>query len=183
MFTFLTPSMLPKLTRLHEAAEEQSVVYCLVTNHLEKIDDAAIREGRFDQRIGIYHPDLLSRAGSLRRVRLQRRSGQGEFDEQADERWLRDSLVASAGLSVQRFSKRWLRKSDPSSEATVPDRAELLKWKRDPYAARLLKWEIDLQQADVAKLSSVLKSAPENGPSEDHVAWFRNLPGSGQEHA
>jgi adenylate kinase family enzyme len=65
IFTFLTPGMLPKLKTLYESAKRQAMAYCLVTNHYEKLDEAAIRRGRFDDHIAIYHPDFLSRAGAL----------------------------------------------------------------------------------------------------------------------
>jgi hypothetical protein len=62
---FLVTGMLPKLVSLHDAAEKQSLVYGLATNHLEEIDDAAKRGGRFDVRQPIYNPDPLSRAGTF----------------------------------------------------------------------------------------------------------------------
>jgi hypothetical protein len=65
MLKFLVTGMLPKLVTLHDAAERQSLVYCLATNHLEQIDDAAKRGGRFDVRQPIYKPDPLSRAGTF----------------------------------------------------------------------------------------------------------------------
>ncbi len=64
-FSFLTPGMLPKLKDLHESAARRSVSYVLITNLIGKLDDAAIREGRFDAKVGIYPPDLLSRSGRL----------------------------------------------------------------------------------------------------------------------
>ncbi len=64
-FSFLTPGMLPKLKALHKAAKRRSVAYVLNTNLIGKLDDAAIREGRFDAKVGIYPPDVLSRAGRL----------------------------------------------------------------------------------------------------------------------
>ena len=64
-FSFLTPGMLPKLKALHKAAKRRSVTYVLNTNHIGKLDDAAIRGGRFDAKIGVYPPDVLSRAGRL----------------------------------------------------------------------------------------------------------------------
>jgi len=64
-FSFLTPGMLPKLKALHEAAKRRSVAYVLNTNLIGKLDDAAIRGGRFDRKVGIYPPDILSRAGRL----------------------------------------------------------------------------------------------------------------------
>lgn len=64
-FQFLTPGMLPKFTTLHRSAKKGRVVYALATNYIESLDRAAIREGRFDHRIGIFPPDVLSRAGRL----------------------------------------------------------------------------------------------------------------------
>lgn len=63
VFSFLTPGMLPKLKTLHDNAEKRSVAYVLITNLIGSLDEAAIRKGRFDERIGIYPPDLLSRVG------------------------------------------------------------------------------------------------------------------------
>jgi len=62
---FLVTGMLPKLVKLHDAAKNQSLVYCLATNHLEEIDGAAKRVGRFDIHIPVYNPDPLSRAGAF----------------------------------------------------------------------------------------------------------------------
>ncbi len=64
-FAFLTPGMLPKLKALNESAKKRNTAYCLITNRIGTLDSAAIRSGRFDQRIGVYPPDLLSRAGRL----------------------------------------------------------------------------------------------------------------------
>lgn len=64
-FSFLTPGMLPKLKALHKSAKRRSVAYVLNTNLIGKLDDAAIRGGRFDAKVGIYPPDVLSRAGRL----------------------------------------------------------------------------------------------------------------------
>jgi hypothetical protein len=66
VFSFLTPGMLPKLKNLYERAKERSTAYVLITNLIGKLDDAAIREGRFDVHLGIYPPDLLSRYGRLK---------------------------------------------------------------------------------------------------------------------
>ena len=63
VFSFLTPGMLPKLKALHDQAEKRSVAYVLVTNLIGELDEAAVRKGRFDERLGIYPPDLLSRVG------------------------------------------------------------------------------------------------------------------------
>ena len=65
IFEFLTPGMLPKLKKLHESAEERRAAYVLATNMVGDLDEAAIRDGRFDAKLGIYPPDLMSRTGRL----------------------------------------------------------------------------------------------------------------------
>lgn len=68
---FLLAGLLPQLVKLHDVARRQSVVYCLATNFIDEIDDAAIRRGRFDHWLPVYNPDPLSRAATLF-FRLQR---------------------------------------------------------------------------------------------------------------
>lgn len=105
VFSFLTPGMLPKLKKLHERAEKRAVAYVLVTNIIAKLDDAAIREGRFDLRMGIYPPDVLSRYGRLRDVarRYARANGRPE-DTPADDRiW--DVVRTSGGGSMTTMGK------------------------------------------------------------------------------
>lgn len=65
VFTFVTPGMLPKLKDLHRWAEKRACAYALSTNLIGGLDDAAVREGRFDKKIGVYPPDPVSRAGRL----------------------------------------------------------------------------------------------------------------------
>lgn len=89
IFTFLTPGMLPKLKKLYESAKRQGIAYCLVTNHYEKLDEAAIRRGRFDDHIAIYHPDFLSRAGAL----LDNLHTRREADDWSDEQQARFEQV------------------------------------------------------------------------------------------
>jgi hypothetical protein len=64
-FTFLTPGMLPKLKDLRRCAAKRSCAFVLSTNLIGGLDPAAVREGRFDKKVGIYPPDPLSRAGRL----------------------------------------------------------------------------------------------------------------------
>lgn len=74
-FELLRRGMLPKLSRLYEAAKTQSLVYCLATNFLAKIDPAAKRLRRFDLHMSVYAADPLSRAGLLlyRLYRIERK--------------------------------------------------------------------------------------------------------------
>src|SRR5438067_795236 len=57
--------MLPKLKALNDAAGKRRIAYVLTTNLIGDLDDAAIRDGRFDFKLGIYPPDVLSRAGRI----------------------------------------------------------------------------------------------------------------------
>jgi hypothetical protein len=65
IFAFLTPSMLPKLKKLYDAAKKRRIAYALITNVIRELDPAAIRSGRFDANIGVYPPDMVSRFGRL----------------------------------------------------------------------------------------------------------------------
>jgi hypothetical protein len=65
VFSFLTPGMLPKLKTLNKLAKRRSVSYALITNLIGTLDEASVRSGRFDSKLGIYPPDPLSRAGYL----------------------------------------------------------------------------------------------------------------------
>ncbi|WP_433705934.1 ATP-binding protein [Paraburkholderia sacchari] len=67
-YTFVTPGMLPKLKALQESAKERSFAYALITNLVGTLDLPAIRKGRFDEVVGVYPPDPLSRAGHFARV-------------------------------------------------------------------------------------------------------------------
>ncbi|RAR52257.1 ATPase family protein associated with various cellular activities (AAA) [Paraburkholderia unamae] len=67
-YTFVTPGMLPKLKGLQESAVERRFVYALITNLVGTLDLPAIRKGRFDEVVGVYPPDPLSRAGYFARI-------------------------------------------------------------------------------------------------------------------
>lgn len=119
IFTFLTPGMLPKITKLYEAAKEQGVAYCLVTNHYQKLDEAAIRHGRFDEHIVIYHPDFLSRAGML----LDRLKNHSEATElSAEQRRRFDEVIKwTARANVEDLAKdsfRVTKKDKPLTPGT-----------------------------------------------------------------
>ncbi|QDU65101.1 ATP-binding protein [Engelhardtia mirabilis] len=98
--SFLTGNMLPRLSRLHEAARRRSFAYLLATNYLELLDDAAIRPGRFDRRVGIYNPDLASR---MCRVVSQLKTAINDPDIELSDGWSERAaraVVATRGLSL-----------------------------------------------------------------------------------
>lgn len=88
VFSFLTPGMLPKLKELNGRAKKRRVAYVLATNLIGCLDEAAVREGRFDEKKGIYPPDILSRVG-----RFVNQAGKVKelkiVDEWDEKRWQR----------------------------------------------------------------------------------------------
>jgi hypothetical protein len=57
----LPGSMLPRFSALNSAAKKNRMAYVLTTNYVERIDAAALRVGRFDERKFVYYPDAASR--------------------------------------------------------------------------------------------------------------------------
>lgn len=91
VFTFVTPGMLPKLKDLHRCAEKRACAYVLSTNLIGGLDDAAVREGRFDKKIGIYSPDPISRAGRLL----------NQMDCYLEKKGVKEKLKRPAGLKTR----------------------------------------------------------------------------------
>ena len=112
IFQFLTPGMLPKLKNLNESAERQRVVFVLSTNVIGGLDEAATREGRFDEKIGVYPPDALSRAGRL----YSELSKIHKTIDAAQENRISLVVRESGGCSMNRLGKPgWFtRRRDPA---------------------------------------------------------------------
>ncbi|MET4323801.1 SpoVK/Ycf46/Vps4 family AAA+-type ATPase [Bradyrhizobium sp. RT5a] len=81
---FLTPGMLPKLKSLNEASKEQRISFVLATNFVDRLDAAVTRGGRFDDRHGIYPPDVVSRLGRLL-DQLKRRNLRSDSENKIDD--------------------------------------------------------------------------------------------------
>jgi ATPase family protein associated with various cellular activities (AAA) len=108
IFSFLTPGMLPKLKTLNDRAKDRSTAYVLITNLVGTLDEAAIRTGRFDRRIGIYPPDPLSRYGHF----MMLCGKQGQRAERLDPHDSRvaEVLARTAGLSMTALMTRgWFK--------------------------------------------------------------------------
>jgi hypothetical protein len=103
VYSFLTPGMLPKLKDLNSAAKRRRSSFVLITNRIGTIDEAAIRDGRFDFKIGVYPPDLLSRAGRVIEVC-------GEGDEKIHkvnrEERLVETINSTSGLGMTFLAKK-----------------------------------------------------------------------------
>ena len=120
-FKFLVTGMLPKLTRLNEVAKDQAIVYCLATNHLVEVDDAAKRAGRFDLHIPIYNPDPISRVGSFL-SRLMSSLQEHEIKEwpsllEDPSFWLRvkTTICETKEVSAQSLAKTYFAKKGDTS--------------------------------------------------------------------
>jgi hypothetical protein len=114
VFSFLTPGMLPKLKTLYEKARSHSVSYVLITNLVGKLDDAAIRSGRFDMHLGVFPPDLLSRYGQLlRAIATFEASGQAPPRHRSHGARFREVVKATAGGSMNTLGKKgWFNAPD-----------------------------------------------------------------------
>ncbi len=125
IFELLTPGMLPKLERLHDAAREQRVAYVLATNLVGSLDSAAIRDGRFDEKVGVYPPDLTSRLGRLLFVKQPRSLEQ-------EQRLLRVCALAHDSPMSTLGRKGWFTADahprDGSGQAYIDDEARSPHW-------------------------------------------------------
>ena len=106
VFSFLTPGMLPKLKNLTRSAGGRRVAYFLITNMIGKLDPAAVRTGRFDSRIGIYPPDLLSRVGQLVTEFLRYCDGKDLTPPRDFEERLSEVIRKTAGLPMEFLARR-----------------------------------------------------------------------------
>ena len=111
---FLTPGMLPKLKALHDASKTGRMSYVLATNYLDRIDGAVTREGRFDQKCGIFPPDVVSRLGRLR-------DQLGVFLKKRREDYSKDRKALEAQLSA--------RPLDPTRKSEIEKALEELQQK------------------------------------------------------
>ena len=106
VFSFVTPGMLPKLKNLNQKAKQQQLVYALNTNRIGVLDEAAIRSGRFDFKIGVFPPDFVSRAGAI--VRQIRDACKKGFDTKEISKVIpirtAEIVASSAGMGMTAFA-------------------------------------------------------------------------------
>jgi SpoVK/Ycf46/Vps4 family AAA+-type ATPase len=119
IFTFLTPGMLPKITKLYEAAKKQGIAYCLVTNHYQKLDEAAIRRERFDEHIVINHPDVLSRAGMFL-DRLRKFKGDTGLGDEGRRRRFDDVIRSTGRDTIQDLATVLFKVPEKEGEDLIP---------------------------------------------------------------
>ena len=123
VFTFLTPGMLPKLKDLHRLAERRCCAYALVTNLIGSLDEAAVRDGRFDKKVGVYPPDALSRTGrflSQTDMFLDRKEAKdmGVIKPRDVSRRVLDIVKNTSGGAMETLGKpEWMTAPDPKGVA------------------------------------------------------------------
>ncbi|HEX8395914.1 MAG TPA: ATP-binding protein [Pyrinomonadaceae bacterium] len=116
-FRFVLGGMLPKFGKLHDVAKKQSLVYCLGTNVLKDIDEAAKRPGRFDKQFPVYKPDTLSRAGTLfyrlgqmRKSKLNNKQLKGSISTQI--RRFSEAVAFTADKNAEQISRKFFNPKD-----------------------------------------------------------------------
>ncbi|HEY7307832.1 MAG TPA: ATP-binding protein [Gemmataceae bacterium] len=202
---FVTPGMLPKLKKLYDRAKDRRTAFILSTNLIGGLDPAAIREGRFDVKVGIYPPDVISRTG-----RLWMELAKMKEETKADPKRLNEVVAQSAGLAMgflakrDRFtrSKKDGPKEDspiyyilhgkgnltwPNPEKKPPDNpmtdysGQPKNWKLNPMGLRDWKeWKLvafldEKSKGDLAVLEHMIDKASKNKGLED-LAWVLNKP-------
>ena len=130
---FVTPGMLPKLKNLNQNAGDQRVAFALSTNLIGDLDDAAVREGRFDEKFGLYPPDALSRVGQLWKVRS---AMEPALDPVITAVRIAKVVIESMGSPMERLGRpswftaprKGVRPDTPISYILNGDETERIKW-------------------------------------------------------
>lgn len=121
VFDFLTPGLLPKLKKLHDSAKDQQVSYVLATNFVDRLDPAAVRQGRFDDKHGVYPPDVVSRVGRLLdQFQSWAKKRSIDFNNDRRERLL-EAARQTAGAPMEKLGKPgwYTAPAGDSSERTL----------------------------------------------------------------
>jgi hypothetical protein len=171
IFQFLTPGMLPKLKKLYEAAKDQKIAFVLSTNLVGGLDSAAIREGRFDAKIGVYPPDALSRVGQFCDLLGKKRIP-------IDPKRFEKVIEETAGRGMNSLAKRgWflVPEDEPASGTPIKylsDGIELRKW---PQAEKELPIAYDTDYPPRKRANDGGMSANSSFPNKfakiDWKAW------------
>jgi hypothetical protein len=147
--------LLPKLVKLHDVALTQGLVYFLATNYRKRLDDAAIRRGRFDIHLPVFHPDPLSRTATLfyrlERVRAAaRRKGCEDAKAWTGDAWQLDSSAAVRLLEII------AREANTSATALAQDVFRLPPWILNSEQEWPNEWKKDLPV-----FTYILENAPD----------------------
>lgn len=108
-FSFLTPGLLPRLKALNNQAKRRKVAFALATNHIGALDEAAIRSGRFDKKVAIFHPDPVSRAGYLWRAWTRSKVDHSDSSSKPFDKRFLEILQRTGNVSVSDLARKgWL---------------------------------------------------------------------------
>ena len=169
IFQFLTPGMLPKLKKLHDEAREQRTVFVLSTNLIGGLDAAAIREGRFDRKIGIYPPDALSRMGRLLMVWHAMGKSSRPASSRALGKRLERVLSAASGRGMNALGKPgWF--TQPARNR--PEQGTPLNFLLHPHAP--VRWPDPEKDLPASPHQDYQSAGVANAPAEKGRSSFPN---------
>ena len=158
-FKFILNGMLPKLLKLNDAAKKQSFIYCLATNHLEEMGDAAKRPGRFDYQIPVYHSCALSRAGAFlyRFSQLKKEKYPLKLEEEQAKRFIKAVVITRAEPSSDLARRFFKIIKDEKSDGARSD-SEFFEY--------VLSGTVDIKYTD-QQVEEIIKEAKTNFEDEE----------------
>ena len=172
-FDALTNTMLTLLSGLDEAAKERRTVYALATNYYDRLDEAAVREQRFDGAIGVYPPDPPSR---IVRLLFQLSEWVVEHPHHASRlqsadvgRRLAEIVDSSAGVATVSLIKRGVLTKPKQNESLArypiwnylingSDKPGMSKWPMPLYCKEITEAGLDAVEGDKAPLPAARQS-------------------------
>ena len=198
VFDFLTDNMLPKLSNLHRQAGRRRIAYILATNYIDRLDAAAIRDGRFDEKNFVSYPDVPARyvrlGWQVARVSLwlkeheDRRKphapkaaievapGLRVTSDRCDPEWATEvkrrlviATARSSQVSIAKLARKgWLRGPDPEGVAL---RGEALD--------SIWPWMLQPVEGKIERPDPIVPDAPylwlgEPGDDSNIGAWLKS---------
>ncbi|WEJ62826.1 AAA family ATPase [Thiomicrorhabdus lithotrophica] len=113
-------TLLTSISELNKGYKEHGVLVLAATNFIDKLDEAGIREGRFDRKIKVYAPDKEARKGILL---------DGVLGQKIDEKTVEQVVSRWEGFSVARMrgiakaAKRFAREENKPIDIDLLSRA------------------------------------------------------------
>lgn len=136
-FDFLTTNLLPKLSRLYDRGPENRTVYAAATNFVEVMDEAAIREKRFDEKLFLFYPDPVARLIGLLKTYSTWRASSGKgtlpaHQDRCSQLACRARLLSAAKLANAGWfgGKTW--QTTQVGRVVLGDGLDLPKWGLPP---------------------------------------------------
>jgi len=170
--SFLTNALLEKFEEVYNQFKDSGSVCILSTNRISVLDAAAIRKRRFDLKIGILHPDMVSIQGMVAKrlyecnldckVRKRKTLDQMKYLAKNVFDGVKDSFGHWGLLNIElvtgkgNFVGKWVWKPEAHLIGTLNHVAIHKSKIRDAFKANLLDWTYYLgakKDADTDKLT------------------------------